>query len=62
MLLTGYISEFYVHTGKEGGITEVHLGAKVDASLTKQLTGLYHHVYFDNYYTDEPFRLLNNEN
>ena len=43
----GYISEFYVYTGKEGGNTEVNLGAKVVMSLTKKLTGLYHHVYFD---------------
>ena len=47
----GYISEFYVYTGKEGGNTEVKLGAKVVMSLTKKLTGLYHHVYFDNYFT-----------
>ena len=32
--VNGYISEFYVYTGKEGGIAE----AKVVMSLTKQLT------------------------
>ena len=47
----GYISEFYAYTGKEGDNTEVNLGAKVVMSLTKKLTGLYHHVYFDNYFT-----------
>ena len=50
--VNGYISEFYVYTGKEGGIAEVNLGTKVVMSLTKQLTGLYHHVYFDNYFTN----------
>ena len=47
----GYISEFYVYPGKEGGNIEVNLGDKVVMSLTKKLTGLYHHVYFDNYFT-----------
>ena len=47
----GYISEFYVYTGKEGNRVETHLGTRVVKSLTNQLTGLYHHVYFDNYFT-----------
>ena len=44
----GYISEFYVYTGKEGNRAEVNLGAKVVMTLTKNLTNYYHHVYFDN--------------
>ena len=50
--VNGCTSEYYVYTGKEGDTTEeVNLGAKVVTSLTKQLTGLYHHVYFDNHFT-----------
>ena len=33
------------------GTTEVNLGAKVVTSLTKQLTGLYHHVQVYHYYS-----------
>ena len=47
----GYISEFYVYTGKEGDRAEVNLGAKVVMTLTKNLTNLHHHVYFDNFFT-----------
>ena len=49
--VNGYISEFYVYTRKKGGTTEVNLGAKVVTSLTKQLTGLYHHVRVYHYYS-----------
>ena len=47
----GYISEFYVYTGKEGSTVEKKLGGKVVMTLTAKLAHLYHHVYFDNYFT-----------
>ena len=46
----GYISEFFVYTGKEGDRVETGLGSNVVITLTQQLTNLYHHVYFDNYF------------
>ena len=47
----GYISEFYVYTGKEGNTVEKNLGGKVVMTLTAKLAHLYHHVYIDNYFT-----------
>ena len=46
----GYFSRFEVYTGKNN-TTEHGLGARVMKSLTSDLKGKYHHVYFDNYFT-----------
>ena len=47
----GYISRFEVYTGKKNNTTEHGLGARVVKTLTSDLKGKYHHVYFDNYFT-----------
>ncbi len=39
-----------MYTGKEGDRVEAGLGSNVVITLTQQLTNLYHHVYFDNYF------------
>lgn len=47
----GYFSRFEVYTGKKNNTTEHGLGARVVKTLTSDLKGKYHHVYFDNYFT-----------
>ena len=47
----GYFSRFKVYTGKKNNTTEHGLGARVVKTLTSDLKGKYHHVYFDNYFT-----------
>ena len=47
----GYFSQFEVYTGKKGNTTVHGLGARVVKTLTSDLKGKYHHVYFDNYFT-----------
>jgi len=50
--LNGYICEFMVYVGKEGGRTEVGLGQKVVERLTRVVVGGHYHIYFDNFFTD----------
>ena len=47
----GYFSRFEIYTGKKGNSTEHGLGARVVKTLTSELKGKHHHVYFDNYFT-----------
>jgi len=47
----GYICEFMMYVGKEGGRTEVGLGQKVVESLTRVLVGGHYHICFDNFFT-----------
>ena len=47
----GYFSRFEVYTGKKNNTTEHGLGARVVKTLTSDLKGRHHHVYFDNYFT-----------
>ena len=48
---SGYISHFEVYQGKVGDKPEKGLGANVVMRLTESISGRYHHVYFDNYFT-----------
>ena len=48
----GYFCKFDVYTGKDG-TAEKGLGARVVKSLTSELKGKNHHIYFDNYFTSE---------
>ena len=52
----GYFSQFNVYTGKKGNTTENNLGTRVVKTLTAELKGKDHHVFFDNCFTNE--RLL----
>lgn len=47
----GYFRKFEVYSGKKGDSTEKGLGARVVKSLTSELHGKNHHVFFDNYFT-----------
>lgn len=47
----GYFSRFEIYTGKNGNNTEHGLGARVVKTLTSDLKGQFHHVYFDNPFT-----------
>ena len=42
--VTGYVCDFSVYTGKEGGDTEKHLGGKVVRKLVDPLAGKQHHI------------------
>ena len=46
----GYFTKFEVYTGK-GATAEKGLGTRVVKSLTSELKGKNHHVFFDNYFT-----------
>ena len=46
----GYFSKFEIYTGK-GAVAEKGQGARVVKSLTSQLKGKNHHVFFDNFFT-----------
>ena len=50
----GYISQFEIYTGKVGTLTEKNLGARVVKTMTENLNGKNHHVYFDNYFSSLP--------
>ena len=52
----GYFSQFEVYTGKKGNTAEKDLGMRVVKTLTAELKGKRHHVFFDNFFTNE--RLL----
>eukprot|EP00731_Ephydatia_muelleri_P013737 Em0007g1047a len=47
----GYFVDFVVYTGKVGDAAVKGLGNKVVLSLTSQLNGKHHVVYFDNFFT-----------
>ena len=47
----GYLSHFEVYTGKKGNTVEQGLGARVVKTLTSDLKGKHHLIYFDNYFT-----------
>ena len=47
----GYFSRFEVYTGKKKNTIEHGLGPRVVKTLTSDLKGKHHHVYFDNYFT-----------
>ena len=47
----GYFQKFEVYSGKKGESPEKALGAKVVKSLTSELHGKHHHIFFDNYFT-----------
>ena len=47
----GYFSRFEIYTGKRNNTTEHGLGARVVKTLSADLKGKYHHVYFDDYFT-----------
>ena len=57
----GYFSRFEIYTGKKDNTTEHGLGARVVKTLTADLKGKYHHVYFDNYFTSLKLRARNND-
>ena len=48
----GYFSRFEIYTEKKGNTVEHGLGARVVKTLTSHLTGKYHRVFFDNYFTN----------
>ena len=47
----GYISQSEIYTAKVGQTTENCLGSRVVKTLTTDLFGKFHEVYFDNYFT-----------
>ena len=47
----GYVSSLDVYTGRKGDNTEKGLGASVVKSLTAALHHLYHHIFFDNFFS-----------
>lgn len=47
----GYFVDFTVYTGKQGNEAVKGLGSQVVLSLTAQLQGKHHVVYFDNFFT-----------
>ena len=49
----GYFSRFEVYTGKKGNTAEKNLGVRVVKTLTAELKGKGHHVFFDNFFTNE---------
>ena len=49
---TGYFSKFEIYCGK-GSSPEKNLGTRVVKTLTEPLKGKFHHVYFDNFFTNE---------
>lgn len=48
---TGYFSKFDIYCGK--GSSPENLGTRVVKTLTEPLKGKFHHVYFDNFFTNE---------
>ena len=49
----GYFCKFEVYTGKQSNSPEKGLGQRVVKSLTTDLQGKNHHVFFDNFFTCE---------
>ena len=47
----GYISDFFVYTGKEGRSTKHNLGGKVVLKLSQGLEKKGYHLFFDNFFT-----------
>ena len=45
----GYFSRFEVYTGKKVNTVENNLGTRVVKTLTAELKGKGHHVFFDNF-------------
>lgn len=50
----GFVSQFEIYTGKVGNTVEKCLGERIVKTLTKELHGKYHEVYFDNYFSSVP--------
>ena len=48
---SGYVSQYEVYTGKQGGPTEVGLGGNVVTKLTRDLMGKFHHIFVDNFFS-----------
>ena len=44
--------KFQVYTGKQANMVEHGLGEKVVKTLTADLQGKHHHVFFDNFFTN----------
>lgn len=47
---SGYACQFQIYTGKSENTAEKDLGARVVIDLTRDLVGMGHHIYFDNYF------------
>ena len=48
---TGYISQFYVYSGKDNDAMSENLGESVVVKLSRPLVGGNYHLYFDNFFT-----------
>ena len=57
----GYFSQFEVYTGKNGNTAETGLGTRVVKTLTAELKGRCHHVFFDNFTSEHLQDLLADE-
>ena len=51
---TGYMCDFEVYTGRQGGTAEVGLGGNVVRRLSRDLVGTYCHLYMDNFFSGIP--------
>ena len=49
----GYFSRFEVYTGKKGNTAENNLGTGIVKTLTAELMEKDHHIFFDNFFTNE---------
>jgi hypothetical protein len=49
----GYFSRLEVYTGRKGDNVEHGLGARVVRELTADFQGVWHRVYFDNFFTSK---------
>lgn len=49
---TGYVYNFQVYLGKEGGNAEHNLARRVVRDLISPIENLFHHLYMDNFYCD----------
>ena len=54
----GYFSQFEVYTGKNGNTAETGLGTRVVKTLTAELKGKHHHIFFDNFTSEHLQDLL----
>ena len=48
---TGYVSQFYVYSGKDNDAMSENLGVSVVVKLSRPLVGGNYHLYFDNFFT-----------
>lgn len=48
---TGYAWKFEIYTGKKGTTVEKQLGERVVSTLSENIQGKNHRIYFDNYFT-----------